>query len=145
MHTYEIQVYGFHIDVFQHVNNARYLEFLEMARWDYARELKIPEALAAANCGLSVVNINISYQAPARLGDVLTITTQLERLGNKSITLAQTIHKADTPNPNTQNSITTAKVTFVVLDFSTQKALELDGVWRELFTAKQPPLFKNCG
>ncbi len=30
MHTH-IKVRGFHIDVFQHVNNARYLEFLEEA------------------------------------------------------------------------------------------------------------------
>ncbi|WP_193386247.1 acyl-CoA thioesterase, partial [Yersinia pestis] len=34
MHTH-IKVRGFHIDVFQHVNNARYLEFLEEARWEW--------------------------------------------------------------------------------------------------------------
>ena len=29
----EIKVRGFHIDIFSHVNNARYLEFMEEARW----------------------------------------------------------------------------------------------------------------
>ena len=29
----KIKVRGFHLDVYQHVNNARYLEFLEEARW----------------------------------------------------------------------------------------------------------------
>ena len=28
----KIKVRGFHLDVYQHVNNARYLEFLEEAR-----------------------------------------------------------------------------------------------------------------
>ncbi len=30
----QIKVRGYHLDVYQHVNNARYLEFLEEARWD---------------------------------------------------------------------------------------------------------------
>ena len=29
-----IKVHGYHLDVYQHVNNARYLEFLEEARWN---------------------------------------------------------------------------------------------------------------
>ncbi|SQA97049.1 Long-chain acyl-CoA thioesterase FadM [Cedecea neteri] len=29
-----IKVRGYHMDVYQHVNNARYLEFLEEARWE---------------------------------------------------------------------------------------------------------------
>ena len=30
----QIKVRGYHLDVYQHVNNARYTEFLEEARWD---------------------------------------------------------------------------------------------------------------
>jgi thioesterase III len=33
VHTIDIKVRGYHLDVFSHVNNARYLEFLEEARW----------------------------------------------------------------------------------------------------------------
>ena len=35
MHESEVRVRGFHVDVYQHVNNARYLEFLEDARWHF--------------------------------------------------------------------------------------------------------------
>ena len=35
MHQSAVRVRGYHLDVFQHVNNARYLEFLEEARWSY--------------------------------------------------------------------------------------------------------------
>ena len=30
----DIRVRGYHLDLYGHVNNARYLEFLEEARWD---------------------------------------------------------------------------------------------------------------
>ena len=36
-HTY-IKVRGYHLDGYQHVNNARYLEFLEEARWGYLEQ-----------------------------------------------------------------------------------------------------------
>ena len=35
MNSIELTVRGFHCDMFAHVNNARYLEFLEDARWDW--------------------------------------------------------------------------------------------------------------
>jgi len=38
MHTY-IKVRGYHLDFYQHVNNARYLEFLEEARWEWLENL----------------------------------------------------------------------------------------------------------
>ncbi|WOD06656.1 acyl-CoA thioesterase [Marinomonas sp. GJ51-6] len=34
----QIKVRGYHLDVFQHVNNARYLEFLEEGRWAFFDE-----------------------------------------------------------------------------------------------------------
>ena len=35
MHHTPIKVRGYHLDLYGHVNNARYLEFLEEARWAY--------------------------------------------------------------------------------------------------------------
>lgn len=33
-----LKVRGYHVDVFGHVNHARYLEFLEEARWAFFEE-----------------------------------------------------------------------------------------------------------
>lgn len=33
-----IKVRGYHLDLFQHVNNARYLEFMEEGRWAFFDE-----------------------------------------------------------------------------------------------------------
>ena len=62
----EIKVRGYHLDMFRHVNNARYLEFLEDGRWaffdgnpQFFHQLK--------GATFFVVNININYRRPATL------------------------------------------------------------------------------
>lgn len=64
----QIKVRGYHLDVYQHVNNARYLEFLEEARWDGLENSESFQWLTAHNIAFVVVNININYRRPAVLG-----------------------------------------------------------------------------
>ena len=114
----QIKVRGFHLDVYQHVNNARYLEFLENSdsfQW-----------MTAHNIAFVVVNININYRRPAVLSDLLTITSQVQQLNGKSGVLNQTI----TLEPEGQ-VVADALITFVCIDLKTQKALPLEGELRE--------------
>ena len=76
----KIKVRGFHLDVYQHVNNARYLEFLEEARWDGLENSESFQWMTAHNIAFVVVNININYRRPAVLGDVLTVTSQVQQI-----------------------------------------------------------------
>jgi thioesterase-3 len=42
-------VRGYHLDLFGHVNNARYLEFLEEARWDwFEQRTDLPRVLGGS-------------------------------------------------------------------------------------------------
>jgi thioesterase-3 len=122
----QIKVRGYHLDVYQHVNNARYLEFLEEARWDGLESSPAFHWMTARNIAFVVVNININYRRPAVLGDVLTVTSKLEQLNGKSGTLSQVV----TLNPNGE-VVADALITFVCIDLKTQKALPLEGELRE--------------
>ena len=122
----KIKVRGFHLDVYQHVNNARYLEFLEEARWDGLESSESSQWMTARNIAFVVVNININYRRPAVLGDVLTITSQLQQLNGKSGVLTQAV----TLDPEGQ-AVADALITFVCIDLKTQKALPLEGELRE--------------
>ncbi|GAA3614654.1 hypothetical protein GCM10023078_47560 [Gibbsiella greigii] len=103
-----IKVRGYHLDVYQHVNNARYLEFLEEARWAWLDELAAFQWLAANNVAFIVVNININYRKPALLGDTLLIDSQLEQLNGKSGVLSQCITR-----PPEGERVADALLTFV--------------------------------
>lgn len=122
----KIKVRGYHIDIYQHVNNARYLEFLEEARWDGLENSESFKWLTAKNIAFIVANININYRRPAVLGDVLTVTSQLQKLNGKSGVLSQVV----TLDPEGQ-VVADALITFVCIDLKTQKALPLEGELRE--------------
>ncbi|WP_449551255.1 YbgC/FadM family acyl-CoA thioesterase [Lelliottia amnigena] len=122
----QIKVRGYHLDVYQHVNNARYLEFLEEARWDGLDNSESFRWLTAQNIAFVVANININYRRPAVLGDRLTVTSQVQQLNGKSGVLSQIV----TLDPEGQ-VVADALITFVCIDLKTQKALPLEGELRE--------------
>lgn len=125
-----IKVRGYHLDVYQHVNNARYLEFLEEARWDGLEQEEGFQWMTANRIAFVVVNININYRRPAVLGNLLKVTSQVQQLNGKSGILSQVI----TLEPEGQ-VVADAQITFVCIDLSTQKALPLEGELRERLEA----------
>lgn len=116
----EIKVRGYHLDLYQHVNNARYLEFLEEARWAYFETVLIDGIFDAQNLGFVVVNINISYRYPSYLNDTLVIHTTEKEIGKRKVILQQLI-----TNKANNKLIAEADVTFVIIDKSTGKSVEL--------------------
>lgn len=122
----QIKVRGFHLDVYQHVNNARYLEFLEEARWDGLENSASFQWMMRHNIAFVVVNININYRRPAVLGDLLTVSSELKQLNGKSGILSQVITRG-----TEGDVVADAQITFVCIDLKTQKSLPLEGELRE--------------
>ena len=116
--TIKITVRGYHLDGYNHINNARYLEFLEEARWQYFDNLE-NYSLSDLPWAFVIVNININYRYPATAGNELHISTTLESIGEKSVVFAQEIKLAD------GKPVVDAKVTFVILDKKTGFQIQL--------------------
>ena len=127
MQSIKIKVRGYHLDMYQHVNNARYLEFLEEARWHLIESQLDLKDWKRRGLGFVVVNININYRKPASLDQVLEIRSNFSRLNVKSATIEQKIYL-----DNTDILIADAEVTFVVVDTKTGKAVPLEGKLLEL-------------
>ena len=117
----EIKIRGFHIDIFSHVNNARYLEFMEEARWVVIDKYIDLKRMQAKGIIFVVVNININYRRPASMGDILELYLGLTKIGGKSAVFYQEIRLkgADTV-------VADAQVTFVFTDKNTGKAVKID-------------------
>jgi thioesterase-3 len=125
-----IKVRGYHLDVYQHVNNARYLEFLEEARWQWLEEADAFNWLIAQKLAFVVVNININYRRPAVLGDRLIIESEVSQLSGRSGIIAQRVLLAEDGT-----LVADAMLTFVCIDLRTQKAVPLEGELRERLAA----------
>ena len=122
MHTIKIKVRGYHIDMYQHVNNARYIEFLEEARWDYVDSVIPLDELMRGGYGFAVVNININYRNPAYINQILEIRSTMATINRRSATIHQQIFLE-----NSNTKISDADVTFVIIDINTGKSMPLEG------------------
>ena len=117
----EIKVRGYHADAYGHVNNARFLEFLEEDRWAHLDASVDLDAWAKKGLFFLVVNININYRKPVLPGETVLVGTSLEKIGTKSAVWKQEIVIKDTGV-----RVTDARVTFVIGDLS-GKAIVLEG------------------
>ena len=125
MHSIDIKVRGYHLDLYGHVNNARYLEFLEEARWAYFDHHGGLEAFLASSLAFVIVNININYRRPALMNETMRISTQIASVGGRSAVIQQrvTLGESDT-------MIADANVTFVMFDSKIDKVVPIEGALR---------------
>lgn len=133
--TTEIKIRGYHTDLYQHVNNARYLEFLEEARWQLLEDHMELETFMRDGFLFFVVNINISYRSPARVGDVVLVRSGLRKIGNRSAVIRQQI-----VNKASGSVCVDADVTFVIAD-TTGRPLKLEADLKEKLM--QIPFFEE--
>ena len=84
-----VRVRNYHLDGYGHVNNARYLEFLEEARWTFFEEQGFLSEIDGLM--LVVVRIDIRYRRAAVDGDILRFEGRLKELTSRHIILTQNI------------------------------------------------------
>lgn len=81
------------------VYHARYLHFMERARTDYLRCLGVEQSnlFASSDEGLAfmVHRMEIDFKAPARMDDIVTVSTRTEKAGGAKMILEQEIRRDD--------------------------------------------------
>jgi len=129
----EITVRSSHIDMFGHVNNARYIEFLEWDRVQMTADQGIDLlAMAAEGLGPAVVRMEINYRLEARMGDILIIDSQPIELKNDKVgVIKQTI-----TNKKSGKIICDAVVTFVMIDLRQRKSVPMPEAMKKFFPKK---------
>jgi thioesterase-3 len=131
----EIRIRGYHTDLYQHVNNARYLEFLEEGRWQLLEDHMDLEAFMGRGFLFFVVNINISYKNQARVNDLVFVKSGLGKIGNTSAVIRQQVI-----NRKTNAVCVDADITFVIADLK-GKPLKIEGELKDKLL--QIPEFKG--
>lgn len=86
---HHIYIHNYHLDGYGHVNNARYLEFLEETRWQFFRYLGWLDELRQAN--LVVSRMDIQYRHAIVRDDEVEIHTKIQEVQSRKIQLQQTI------------------------------------------------------
>lgn len=121
-HKTRIKVRGYHLDFYGHVNNARYLEFLEEARWSFLEGTIDLADWQNKGLGFVVAAITINYRRTVGLNAVLEVGTEVAKVGGKSGVVHQEV--IDTTGGRTAAD---ADVTFVIVDLKSGKPVALEG------------------
>ncbi len=90
-HQFEARVYYQDTDAGGIVYHSRYLDFGERARAEALRALGLPVPMLIDRHGLMFVvqRINLDYQAPARLDDIIRIETRVLAASGPRVTISQ--------------------------------------------------------
>ncbi len=132
-HTTTIKVRSYHCDSYGHVNNARFLELLEEARWSFLEDNLDLAVWKEKNLGIVVAALTINYRRPAPVDTVLEIRSTMGELGAKTGVIHQ-----DILNQTTGKLVADADVTFAVVDTGTGRAVPLAGEVRAVFEKSAP-------
>lgn len=113
-----------HLDTFQHVNNATYLELLEEARWEFLAEHGIDlHSIQASQVGPVVLECHLRFLKELRLRDEIVIASQLLSFDKKIGTMQQEIF-------NKQGELClSAKLIFGVFDMKARKLIMPTKEW----------------
>ena len=136
-HKTDVDVRFHDLDALGHVNNARYLNYLEQARLTYAKEVLGWDG-KLQTLSLIIANVTIDYVQPIHLGDTLDLWTRVSRLGNKSFDLEYVF--IVTPLGGEPTLSAKAKTTVVTFDYNENKTVPIHTAWREAMLAYEPEL-----
>lgn len=96
MYQFKVRVYIEDTDLMSIVNHPNYLCFFERARTEMIRESGLSlTTLAAYHCHFAITEVNLRYIHPARLDDLLTISTEIESRKPCSRVFRQVMHNQD--------------------------------------------------
>src|SRR6476646_3541099 len=92
-HHFALSVYFDDTDEYGIVYYASYLKFIERARSDMMRAVDIdpPAELRATGSAYAVVEVDIRYRKPARLGDDLLVVSTVEQVRAYSVDIHQRV------------------------------------------------------
>jgi acyl-CoA thioester hydrolase len=116
-HRHPVRVYYEDTDLAGIVYYANYLRFLERGRTEALRAGGVDQGRLRDEVGIvfAVRRVAVEYLRPARLDDLLTVTTAVTRLRGASVEMRQAVLRGDVP-------LVTAEVTVAAMTLAGRPA-----------------------
>ncbi|MCB9133965.1 MAG: acyl-CoA thioesterase [Anaerolineales bacterium] len=117
------------IDAQGHVNNAKYLTYIEQARMAYLLHLKLWDGKSFMEVGTILAQASINYLAPIHLLQPVRVGVRVSRLGNKSLTMHYCLDDVQTGQ-----ELATGESIIVAYDYHAQTSVPIPMSWRKIIT-----------
>jgi acyl-CoA thioester hydrolase len=136
-HRCEVEVRLSDTDAMGHVNNARYLTYVEIARVAYHEQVigkPLPLGVHGAEEGMILADIRMTYRAQAFFGETITVETRIDRIGTTSFTM---VHRMTAPASRygPARLVATSEAILVSYDYGTDRPIPVPDDWRAAIAA----------
>ena len=131
-HRHLVEVRLADTDAMGHVNNARYLTYVEIARVAYYETVtgnQLPIGVHGAEEGMILAEIRMTYRSPAFYGETLSVETRVERIGRSSFGM---VHRLTAPESRygPARLVAIADSTLVAYDYTDETPIPVPDQWR---------------
>jgi acyl-CoA thioester hydrolase len=138
-HRHEVEVRLSDTDAMGHVNNARYLTYVEIARVGYYERVTgnpLPLGVHGAEEGMILAEIRVTYRNTAFYGETLTVESRVERIGRTSFTM---LHRITAPESRygPARLVAIADSVLVSYDYKTERPIPVPDEWRSAMEAHE--------
>ena len=136
-HRHDVEVRLSDTDAMGHVNNARYLTYVEIARVAYYEQVTgkpLPLGVHGAEEGMILAEIRMTYRSPAFYGETLAVETRVERIGRTSFGM---VHRITAPRSRYGEGrlVAIADSTLVSYDYQQERPVPVPDEWRAAMSA----------
>jgi acyl-CoA thioester hydrolase len=123
-HPVEVR-YG-DLDPQGHLNNARYLTYMEQARIYYLKQLGVWDGKSFLDIGIILADIHITFHSAVQFGRLVRVGAKVTRLGNKSLDMIYRLEDSDTGQ-----EFATSSSVLVAFDYRAGKTVVIPDSWRQ--------------
>jgi acyl-CoA thioester hydrolase len=128
-HIIDIQARFNDYDMFRHLNNGAYLQYMDLAKARYLAEVLGLSTLSPDRIAMVIVNINCDFYQPTLPEEPIAVSTSVIAMGDRSITLEQAVY-----NPETSSIKAVSHTIMSTFDVATSKSTLLPDDVRDAIT-----------
>jgi acyl-CoA thioester hydrolase len=131
-HRHDVEVRLSDTDAMGHVNNARYLTYVEIARVRYYEEVTgnpLPVGTHGAEEGMILAEIRMTYRTTSFYGETLTVESRVERIGRTSFAMVHRITASES-RYGPARLVAVADSVLVAYDYSDECPIPVPDEWR---------------
>jgi acyl-CoA thioester hydrolase len=123
-HLIEVR-YG-DLDPQGHVNNAKFLTYMEQARVFYLKQLKLWEGGSFLDIGIILADVQITFRKAIQFGDPIRIGVRVSKVGIKSMTSEYCIEDV-----RDESIFATGSSVLVAYDYHNRRSVPIPEEWRK--------------
>ena len=107
-HSFKRQVFLYETDAFGHANNVTFFQYMESARFELMKELRLFDPANILSCNFILAHAECDYRQISRYNDTLVIYSRISQIKTSSFVIEHLII-----NEKTGSLVATGKVVLV--------------------------------